>query len=96
VSPLFAVLFSCSQLGCWDDYGCCNLQQGSPNPHAVLRVVLTSLFRVVHCTVLYCRAYRPYGVSTLLATYGKEGPQLYLVEPSGTTHVRTGVWQGLR
>lgn len=30
--------------------------------------------------------YRPYGVSTLLATYGKEGPQLYLVEPSGTCH----------
>ena len=31
---------------------------------------------------------RPYGVATLLATYGKEGPQLYLVDPAGTTHVR--------
>lgn len=46
----------------------------------------------LHCPnslrpALSCRSVRPYGVCTLLATYGKEGPQLYLVEPSGTTHV---------
>lgn len=37
------------------------------------------------------RSVRPFGVSTLLASYGKEGPQLYLVEPSGTMHVS---WSG--
>ena len=37
------------------------------------------------------RSVRPFGVSTLLATYGKEGPQLYLVEPSGTMHVSGGL-----
>lgn len=34
-----------------------------------------------------CRSVRPFGVSTLLASYGKEGPQLYLVDPAGTMHV---------
>jgi hypothetical protein len=27
------------------------------------------------------------GVSTLLAVYDKDGPQLYLVDPAGTSHV---------
>eukprot|EP00878_Enallax_costatus_P003267 GHUV01003470.1.p1 GENE.GHUV01003470.1~~GHUV01003470.1.p1 ORF type:complete len:250 (+),score=72.50 GHUV01003470.1:219-968(+) len=29
---------------------------------------------------------RPYGVATLLAVYDKSGPQLYLIEPSGTAY----------
>lgn len=29
-------------------------------------------------------AYRPFGVSMLLASYADDGPQLYLVDPSGT------------
>lgn len=37
----------------------------------------------VHLFNLYWYV-RPYGTSTLLAVYDSEGPQLYLVEPSGT------------
>ena len=31
---------------------------------------------------------RPFGTSTLLAAYDDDGPQLYLIEPSGICHVR--------
>lgn len=55
---------------------------GDPIPGHVLAERLGSF---VHLFNLYSSV-RPYGVCTLLATYGKEGPQLYLVEPSGTTH----------
>ncbi|EFN57835.1 hypothetical protein CHLNCDRAFT_56088 [Chlorella variabilis] len=55
---------------------------GDPIPGHVLAERLGSY---VHVFNLYWYV-RPYGVSTLLATYGKEGPQLYLVEPSGTSH----------
>lgn len=33
---------------------------------------------------------RPCGSSTLLASYDKEGPQLYLIEPTGIALVSTG------
>ena len=35
--------------------------------------------------VLVCR---PYGTASLLAVYDDDGPQLYLIEPSGAGHVR--------
>ncbi|PSC75430.1 Proteasome subunit alpha type-3 [Micractinium conductrix] len=55
---------------------------GEPIPGHVLAERLASY---VHLFNLYW-AYRPYGVASLLAVYAREGPQLYLVEPSGTMH----------
>ena len=43
---------------------------------------------------LYVQAYtlyssvRPFGVSTLMAGYDRNGPQLYMIEPSGVCYVR--------
>lgn len=43
---------------------------------------------------MYIQAYtlyssvRPFGVSTILASVDKDGPQLYVVEPSGVYYVR--------
>ena len=33
-------------------------------------------------------ACRPFGSTCLLASYDHNGPQLYMVEPSGVAHVR--------
>lgn len=55
---------------------------GDPIPGHVLAERLATY---THLFNMYWSV-RPFGVSTLLATYGKEGPQLYLVEPSGTMH----------
>ena len=35
--------------------------------------------------VMWCR---PFGAAVLMASYDSEGPQLYLIEPGGTAHVR--------
>jgi 20S proteasome subunit alpha 7 len=37
---------------------------------------------------------RPFGVSTLLATFDRDGPQLYLVDPAGTMHRYRGTAVG--
>eukprot|EP00887_Chlorella_sp_A99_P000786 scaffold5.g786.t1 len=55
---------------------------GGPIPGHVLAERIASY---VHIFNLYWYV-RPFGVSTLLAVYGDGGPQLYLVEPSGTMH----------
>lgn len=55
---------------------------GDPIPGHVLAERVASY---VHVFNLYWYV-RPFGTSTLLATYDKDGPQLYLVEPSGTLH----------
>jgi 20S proteasome subunit alpha 7 len=61
---------------------------GDPIPGHVLAERVASFS---HIFTLYWYV-RPMGVSTLLATYDADGPQLYLVEPSGTMHVSALCW----
>ena len=50
---------------------------------------------LVERIALYAQAYtlyssvRPFGVSTILGAVDKNGPQLYIIEPSGVAYVRT-------
>eukprot|EP00878_Enallax_costatus_P020903 GHUV01022114.1.p1 GENE.GHUV01022114.1~~GHUV01022114.1.p1 ORF type:complete len:187 (+),score=64.52 GHUV01022114.1:377-937(+) len=45
--------------------------------------LLSGCAQLLHHPAVSCR---PYGVATLLAVYDKSGPQLYLIEPSGTAY----------
>ena len=50
----------------------------------------------VYGTLPVCGGGRPYGTASLLAVYDDDGPQLYLIEPSGAGHVRPAasrIWQ---
>jgi len=59
---------------------------GKPMP---LKALTDRLSMYVHAYTLYS-AVRPYGVSILLSSYTKEdGPQLYMIDPSGVSH---GYW----
>lgn len=62
---------------------------GEPIPGHVLCERVASY---VHLFNLYW-SLRPYGVTTLLATYCKNGPALYAIDPSGASLVR---WAGSR
>ncbi|KAK9844201.1 hypothetical protein WJX81_007837 [Elliptochloris bilobata] len=49
------------------------------------RVLADRLASYVHLFSLYWYS-RPYGTASLLAVYDDDGPQLYLIEPSGAGH----------
>lgn len=48
----------------------------------------------IHAYTLYS-AVRPFGVSVILASCtSRDGPQLYMIEPSGASYVSAGVEEG--
>jgi 20S proteasome subunit alpha 7 len=63
---------------------------GDPIPGHVLAERVASY---VHVFNMYWYV-RPFGVCALLATYDRDGPALYLVEPSGTMHRHFGAAVG--
>jgi len=72
---------------------CCVLALGSAPRAARCADMLLTIYLVcsllVHVWKCWGRgAGRPYGTASLLAVYDDDGPQLYLVEPSGAGHVR--------
>ena len=42
----------------------------------------------VHAHTLYSSV-RPFGVSCLIGSYGVEGPEMYVIDPSGVAFVST-------
>ena len=40
------------------------------------------------CAVVICLFFRPFGSSAILGGYDRDGPQLYMIEPSGVAYVR--------
>lgn len=63
---------------------------GEPIPGRVLADRVASYKHVFN---LYWYV-RPHGVSTLIAAYDRDGPQLYLVDPAGTMHRYRGTAVG--
>lgn len=53
-----------------------------------MQVVTSRLAMFVQAYTLYSSV-RPFGVSTILGAVDKEGPQLYVIEPSGIAYVRS-------
>jgi 20S proteasome alpha/beta subunit len=52
-----------------------------------LKILVDRLGQYVQVYTLYSSV-RPFGISTILAAVDKDGPSLYVVEPSGVFYVR--------
>lgn len=57
-------------------------------PHNLSKAVADRLGLYVQAYTLYSSV-RPFGISTILGSVDKTGPQLFVVEPSGVFYVRS-------
>ena len=55
-------------------------------PFLALQAIADRLAQYVQAYTLYSSV-RPYGVSTILGIFDKNGPELYVIEPSGVYYV---------